>query len=175
MLNKAQIWVETAVYTLIGLVIIAILLAIVTPQIQNIKDKSIVEQTMNSLERLNEKILEIEQAPGNIRIVDFKIMKGKIILNSEEDSVDYVLENTKLRISEPGKEIKEGNLILKTEEYGSRYRISLSLRYDNLDLTFEESNSDKILQQGTQPHRIKIENIGYSGIGEPINIDFGVL
>ena len=43
---KAQVWVETAVYTIIGLAIIGIILAIANPSIQRYKDNAVIEQTI---------------------------------------------------------------------------------------------------------------------------------
>lgn len=173
--KKAQIWIETAVYTLIGLAIIAILLAIVTPQIQKSKDNSVLEQTIIALESINSKIIETEQAPGSIRIVDLKIAKGKLEINSQNDSLIYTLENTKLEFSQAGEEIQEGNLKIKTEKFGSRFKTTLSLYYDNLNITYNNQKAPKTLQASSTPYKIKIENIGDQGINDPVHVDFNLL
>ena len=180
-MKKAQVWVETAVYTLIGLTIIGILLAIVTPQIEKIKDKSLVEQTITALNQLDTKIQETEQTGGNIRIVDFKITKGTIeiipddLIESTPAKIIYTLENTKLELSQPDEEIQEGNIKIITEEFGARYKITLTLEYPNLHLTYNNQDTPKILQPGSQPHKIKIENIGDQSVDENIHIDFNLI
>jgi len=178
-MKKAQIWVETAIYTLIGLTIIAILLSIAMPQIDKLKEKTIIEQTIEALNDLDTKLLEIEQSPGNVRVVNFKVGKGKLEINPVIDSVIYSLENTKLELSEPGKPIQEGPIVLETQEYGSNFNIILTMNYSsNLNLTYSGSDENiKTLQAGVTPYKIQIENMGSdSTLGDAIiNIDFNVI
>ena len=77
---KAQVWVETAIYTLIGITIIAILLATLTPQIDKIKDKGIIQQTIDAMNVLDNKISEVSQSPGSVGVVKLTIGKGKSML-----------------------------------------------------------------------------------------------
>ncbi len=177
--KKAQIWVETAIYTLIGLTIIAILLSVAMPQIDKIKDKSIIKQTIEALNDLNNKISDIEQAPGNIRVVNFKVGKGKLEINPITELITYSLEDTKLELSQPGEKIQEEPIILETQEYGSNFNIILTMNYSNkLNITFAGSDENiKTLQAGTTPYKIQIENKGSdSTLGDAlINIDFNVI
>ena len=173
--KKSQVWVETAIYTVIGLSVIAILLTIVTPQMEKIKDKGIIDQTINALEILDNKIEEASQIPGSIRIVDFKIAKGSLEFNSSFDSIVYVLENSRLELSEVGEEIKQGDIILKTESQGSKFKIILKLTYDNKDITYDGADSDKILNAGSTPYKIQISNIGDNGLDDKVHLDFGLL
>jgi len=173
--NKAQVWVETAVYSLIGLTIIAILLTTAMPQINKMKDKATLSKATTSLNHLNNELNEILQAPGSVRIIYFKLSKGTITLDYKNDKIVYLLENTNLELSEPGIEIPEGELSLRTETYGKKFNIFLTLDYsDNLNLTHSGELS-KILQPGTTDYKMKAENLGNSGIGEKINIDLSVL
>jgi len=169
----AQVWVETAVYTLIGLTIIAILLAIITPQIEKTKDRAIIEDTVKALEEINSKILNAGEIAGNVRIVDLKLSKGTLIINPSTDELIYTLENTRLELSEPDEELKEGNLILKTEKIGSRYNVILKLSYENINLTFNQGNLEKTIQQGTTPYKLKIENMGE--LNSKTNIDLSTI
>ena len=175
MQKKSQIWVETAIYTLIGMTVIAVILSIAVPQIEKMKDKGVIEQTIYSLGKINEKILETEQAPGNIRIIDLSIKKGKIIINSSGDSIVYILEGTRVELSEPGEEIKEGPLILKTEKYGSRFTIILTTLYNDLNLTYNGREESKTLTVSGSPYKILIENKEVSSATQKPNIDFKVI
>jgi len=177
--KKAQIWVETAIYTLIGLTIIAILLSVAIPQIDKIKDRSIIKQTVDALNDLDSKILDIEQSPGNVRVVNFKVGKGKLEINPVTDSITYSLENTKLELSEPGKIIPEGPITLETQEYGSNFNIILTMNYSN-SLNITSAGDDvkiKTLQAGATPYKIQIENLGSNSTlaNATINIDFNVI
>ena len=170
---------ETAIYTLIGLTIIAILLSIAMPQIDRIKDRSVIRQTIEALNDLDNKLLEIGQSPGNVRVVNFKVGKGKLEINPVIDSVIYSLENTKLELSELGKPIQEGPIVLETQKYGSNFNIILTMNYSsNLNITYDGSDENiKTLQAGVTPYKIQIENKGSnSTLGDAIiNIDFNVI
>lgn len=159
--KKGQVWVETAIYTLIGLTIIAIVLSAAIPQIEKIKDREIISQTVNALNILNLKIFEVGEAVGNSRTVDLRIAKGRLEINSEDNSLIYILEDTVLELSEPGQVIKEGDISLKTEKYGKNYNIYLTINYTDFNLMYNEKEEYKVLQTGTTPYRIQIENIGY--------------
>jgi hypothetical protein len=175
--KKAQVWVETAIYTLIGLTIIAILLSAATPQITKLRDRGVVTQTSDALNILDNKIDEIKQSAGNIRVIDFKIAKGRLEIDSKEDTIVYILEDTNLKLSEPGETIQEGDMLIQTLEYGSRFSIRLIMNYSEvLDLTHDlEGEQKRILQAGTTPYKIQIENIGDNAFNEPTHINFNVL
>jgi type II secretory pathway pseudopilin PulG len=174
--QKAQVWIETAIYSLIGLTIIAILLTAAMPQIEKMKDKAIISQTTTALNELDNQIIDIMQAPGNIRIVYFKLSKGNLEINSNEDKIIFTLEDTKLELSEVGTEITEGNIKLKTEKYGRNFKITLTLDYsESLDLTYKKENKNQILQSGTTDYKIKIENPGTTDLLEKIPIDIDIL
>ena len=170
---------ETAIYTLIGLTIIAILLSIAMPQIDKIKDRSVIRQTIEALNDLDNKLLEIGQSPGNVRVVNFKVGKGKLEINPVIDSVIYSLENIKLELSEPGKPIQEGPIVLETQKYGSNFNIILTMNYsNNLNITYDGSDENiKTLQAGVTPYKIQIENMGSESVlgDAKINIDFNII
>ena len=172
---KAQVWVETVIYTLIGLTIISIILAMVMPQIDKMKDKAIIEQTVVALNNLDTKISEVGQAPANSRVVNFKIGKGKLEINSVNNSIKYILEDTKLEASEPGIEITQGNIILLTEKIASRFRISLTMNYNNLNIINENEEPIKTLHAGATPYKISIENKEVSTTTEDTTIEFSVI
>lgn len=171
--KKSQVWVETAVYTLIGLTIIGILLAAATPQIEKMKDKSVVEQTLSALNSINEKIIEVEQAPGSIRIVYLKISEGNLIINPSEDKLKYVLENTRYEMSEVGERLREGDVFIETKEYGNeRYQIELTLEYSNrINLTSDSGEELKTIQTGAKPYELYIANPGDNDYTERTHID----
>ena len=173
--NKAQIWIETAIYTVIGLTIIAILLTVVTPQIEKTKDAGIVKQTIDAINVLDNKISEIGQAGGNIRIIDFKISKGRLEIDSQNDSIKYYLEDTGLELTQVGQDIKNGNLYIRTEKTGSKFKIFITRYYDNLNLTNDNADNIKVLQAAATPYRIQIENVGDNDVTQKTHINFGVL
>jgi len=164
--KNAQIWVETVIYTLIGLIVIGVLLSVANPQIQKIKERNIIEQTITSLNTLDEKIIEIGDSVGNIRIINFKIQKGILKIIPIDNKIEYLLENTLLELTEVDQEIQEGNIIIKTIENGNKYSISLTIKYEDLNLTFDDSQDSIVLQSGPVAYKIQIENFG-----ETINLN----
>jgi len=171
MRRKAQIWVETAIYALIGLTIIGIVLAIATPAIDRYKDKIVIEQTIAALEGLNSKILEVGGTKGSVRIVEFRVKNGELVIDSATDKISYVLKESRLEYSEPGTEIKQGEVYIKTETNGKKYDISLVLKYgENIDLTYNgNADEKKTFNQASLPYKFSIENKGETG--EIVNID----
>lgn len=171
--NKSQIWIETAIYILIGLTITAILLSIAIPQIEKIKEKTILKQTITAFDELNSEMQKVGENAGTIKIVLFKITKGKLEINSKEDKITYSLENANLEFSEEGQKIKEGDLTLYTEKQGRRFNVFLELYYENLNITFNGKEQVKTLSQGT--YKIQLKNVGDNPIGNKTHIDFMVV
>ncbi len=172
--KNAQIWVETVIYTLIGLTIIAILLSIAMPQIEKMKDKSVITQTTDALNILNSKILEAEESVGSIRIVNLKIAKGKLEINSIENKIVYSLEKTQFEMTQAGEAIKEGNIIIETKKASNKFDIFLTMNYNTtLNITYNGEKKSKIMQGGTAPYKIIIENKGFDSLRR-INMSFNV-
>ncbi len=182
-LQRSQIWIETAIYTLIGLTLIAIILSIAAPQINKIREKAIIDQTSSTLSEMNTEMLKVSEVVGNIRIINFKILKGKLEINSNENKIIYILENTDVKISEPNKPnspdtivVKEGDLTIKTIESGKKYNIYLELDYnDILELTYDNDEQTKLFHGGGTAYKIKIENLGDNNIDENVHIDISMI
>jgi type II secretory pathway pseudopilin PulG len=172
---KAQVWVETVVYTLIGLTIIAIILAMAMPQIDKMKDKAIIEQTVVALNNLDSKISDVSQTSGTSGVVNFKIGKGKLEINSTSNSIKYILEDTKLEGSEPGVEITQTPIILLTEKMASRFKISLTMNYKNLNITNKGGEVIKTLHAGATPYQILIKNKEVSTTTQNTTLEFSVI
>lgn len=168
--RRAQVWVETVIYTLIGLAVIGILLAIAKPKIDEIKDKAAIEQSIEILDVVNEKIQSVRTAPGNRRVVDLKVGKGKFVVDSEGDAIYWIIENSEMRYSEPGSWVSvSGHLKVLTKE-ASPYTIILNMTYP-LDLRYDNSTSgEKEFNEAPTPYSLKIENKGT--IGDNVVIDF---
>lgn len=174
--TSAQVWVETAIYTLIGLTIIAIVMSIAAPQIEKMKEKAIIAQTLEAMSNLNNEIIKVSQVSGNVKIVGFKITKGKLKINSTENKIIYILDNTKLEFSETGSEVKEGDVYFLTEEYGKNFNVYMELRYDGVfNLTFNGENKTRVLHGGGGQYKISIENVGDQPLESETHIDLKVI
>jgi type II secretory pathway pseudopilin PulG len=158
--KKSQVWVETVIYTLIGLAIIGILLAVAKPKIDAMKDKATIEQSIEIMDLINEKIQAVRSAPGNRRVVDLKVGKGSFIIDSGKDELIWVIDNSEIEYSEPGNWIPvSGHLKVLTEE-ANPYTIILNMSYSvNLKYNGEDTGT-KEFDSAPVPYSLKIENLG---------------
>lgn len=170
--KRSQIWVETAIYTLIGLTIITIILAIANPQIEKIKDRSAVMQARQALETLDNKISEVEQSIGSVSVPQIVIGKGKVIINATNDSIRFVLEDTNLEFSQIGTNIREGNFIVITDRHGTKFNVILTRYYKGINITYDGAERDIFLEPGAVPYKIRMENKGQNIADGRIIIDF---
>lgn len=137
-----QIWIETVVYTLIGLALIGLVLAILTPKIKEFRDRAVIEQTIDSLNLFDSKVNQVLDAPGNKRKIELTIDKGRFVINASQDAVYFVIDEANVRYSEPGVSLDVGRINVTTEETGDAYRVTLGLNY-RYNLTYDGALGDK--------------------------------
>ena len=163
--KKGQIWVETVIYTLIGLALIGIVLAIATPQINKLKERRIVEQSAASLSRFDEGIKnDLEGGQENRRIIDFVLKKGEFYINGDLDTITLILKDFTKPYSEPGVVIPLGSVSAKTESTGKKYTINLLLNYYGvINLTYSNKDISKKFTPTNLPYSFNIDNNGLVG------------
>ena len=168
--KKGQIWIETVIYTLIGLSLIGLVLAIITPRINEFRDRRVIEQTADSLNVFDSKINEVLSAPANKRKIEFKMKKGDLYFDTISDTITYVLEDSRSLFSEPGKTIPIGRINVTTTEKTKYYEVMLVLSYSH-NLTFDGQEQEAVKFSSTSvPYIFFIENKGFQNIGL-VNID----
>ena len=161
--NKSQVWVESVLYTLIGLTLIGIALAIVTPKISESRDRILVDQTINSLNYFNDRIDEtIDTGPGNARKIDeFTMKNGTLIINSSDDNILLILDNLRALYSEAGVPIENGRVTIISEKKAKTNSVSLILNYrGKINLTYDGSEEVKKFSASPTPYTFLIENKG---------------
>ena len=168
--KRGQIWVETVLYTLIGLAVIGILLGVSKPKIDQIKDKAIIEQTIESMNRIDSKIFEVQRAPGNVRVIEIKISKGRLIITPGTDTISWEIDS-KYKYSQVGSVVDIGNLKVLTSGEGDDHKVTLTSSY-SVDLTYNGKDQLKEFTGAPSPYKVRIENMGSSGGN--LNIDLGV-
>jgi len=174
--KNAQIWVETVLYTLIALTIIGIALGLAKPKILEFKDRIAVERGINMLTELHSIITDASGSVGNVRIFVMGLKKGSLTINASGDTITYVLENSNVEFSEPGLEIRYGDITVKTEKKAGLYDISLRLNYTNsgIDLLYKRNNSaTKQFSAAPIPYKLRIESINETA--ETIQIDISLI
>jgi hypothetical protein len=167
--KRGQIWVETVIYTLIGLAIIGLVLAGALPKINAKKDEVIIGQSIEALLNIDDKIYEVSRAAGNRRVINLEIRKGALIINPVEDTVSWILDSS-FAYSEIGLTVPFGNMNVTTTG-DENYKVELKLGY-KIDIKFEDGNSkEKKFDIAPTPYRLVVENVGKNTDGVMI-IDF---
>ena len=174
--KHSQIWIETAIYTLIGLTVIGVLIAIAQPMLDKARDAGIIQQTMDAMNQIDGKISEISQAPGSIAVIDLKIAKGIFTINSSNDSLQYVIIDTPKLYSQLDLEIKEGNIYKKTIKHGTKYNVYLKRYYTDLNISYKgNTDTAKSIQAASNSYRLSITNLGKPNVDDKTSIDFSLL
>jgi hypothetical protein len=158
--KRGQIWIETVIYTLIAFVLIAAVLAFVKPKIDELQDKAIIEQSLSMLKDVDGTVMEIVQGgSGNKRKLEVSINKGELQIDALNNALVFEIESDYV-YSEPGKEIPDGNLIIKTEELGRTNIVKATRTYEDYNLTFSGEKEIKTLPRAATPYSIFFTNKG---------------
>ncbi|MBU0761093.1 MAG: hypothetical protein KJ600_04600 [Nanoarchaeota archaeon] len=161
--KNAQVWIETVMYTLIGLALIGIVLAIATPRINEAKDRIAVEQTIESLNVWDEKISEVlDRGPGNNRnIPSFVMKRGELFINGDTDTIVFILDELGKPYSEPDIEIEFGEVVLVSRQEGKSNSVEMTLNYLNVtNLTYDGEDNVKKFTAAATPYAFSIKNLG---------------
>lgn len=168
--KSGQIWIETVIYTLIGIAIIGLVLAVTKPKIDSKKDEIAIEQAMESLNTIDKKIYEVQAATGNRRSVDLQIGNGKFILDMENDKIIWELVSS-FEYSEEDLTIQVGKINVTTEQ-DNPWRVTLEMDYD-LEIYYDGKDDllVKEIDAAPTPYRLTIENLGIDSNTDKLIID----
>jgi len=169
--RRGQVWIETVIYTLIALALIATVFSFVKPKIQQMQDKAIIEQTIVMMENINEMIHSIDEGgQSNQRVLDLGISKGRLFINKDKnDTLVFEIDSADT-FSEPGVDIPYGSIYIYTNKIGKNNKVYLTLNYNGIyNITFDDSDNEKIINKASTPYRLFLSNKG----GSPkTNINF---
>jgi hypothetical protein len=171
MKKRAQVWVETVLYTLIGLALIGTTLAFLMPKINEAQEKLLVDQATNSLSSLDEKInTVIQTGEGNVRNAEFLMKKGELYFNVSKNEIIFVLKGISKPRSEPGIEVSVGRITMLSLQGPKDSTVLLKVNY-TANITFGNSEQTMKFNPASLPYTFTIENKGIQGSKELINID----
>jgi type II secretory pathway pseudopilin PulG len=164
MKKYGQIWVETVIYTLIGLALIGIVLAIATPKINQARDKIVVEQTIDALNKFDEKMIEVlDRGLGNSRNIDtFTMKRGELRFDAPNDIIEFSLDDLKEPYSQPGEIIEFGRVKILSERLGKDNKVTLYLEYGGIaNLQFAGNDVDvRKFDSAAIPYKFSMRNEG---------------
>ncbi len=163
--KRGQVWVETVLYTLIGLALIGLVLGFVTPRINEAKDKLAVEQTISSLNNLDERISSVLETPGNKRQVDFTMKRGEMYIDGAKDQIRFLLSDLNKPYSEVGVPIDIGRVKIISKAGQKSNSVELTLNYTGtFNLTYSDKgvlkDVEKKFTQAATPYTLSVENHG---------------
>jgi len=160
--QKAQIWVETVIYTLIALVMIGTVVSIVKPKIEESQDRAIIQQSKNLINSIDSIIFDIKSAAGNQRIIEVGIKEGNLLIDAENDRIIFEIES-RYEYSEPGQYIQEGasEIIAHTQKIGKFNNVTLTRDYgETYDITYLGKDELKTITKSPTPYKMTISNEG---------------
>ena len=161
MRRSGQVWIETVIYTLIAFVMIGAILAVAKPRIDQLQDKILIEQSIETLKGIDSLVFNVVQGgPGNKRLIEVGITKGILKVDGVDDKLIFELEG-KHEYSEPGQEISDGNILINTEKQGKLRYVNLTRDYSkDHNITFQESDEIKSLSKASTSYKLLIANNG---------------
>jgi hypothetical protein len=169
MKKRGQVWVETMIYTLVAFTLISSVLFFVKPEIEEIRDQALIEQSIEVMKYLDSTIIGLSQgASGNKREIEVGIKKGSFQIDGENNRIIFEIESLH-KYSEPGEIYQEGTLNISTESLGDENLITISKAYP-LNLTFNDEDSSKKITAASTPYRIFVSKKE----GSPIKINFEI-
>ncbi len=162
-INKlGQIWIETVLYTLIGLSLIGLTLTFVMPRINASKDIATIEQTMESLNVFQKKIdALIEGGSGNVRNIDMYLGRGELFIIPERDEIKIILYDFEAPYTEENEEVPIGKAIILTEKSQKKYKENIYITYGGVaDIFYDGSEEQKKFTPVSIPYKFSVENLG---------------
>jgi hypothetical protein len=168
--KKGQIWVETVIYMLVAFAMIALVLAFIRPKIEELRDKAVIDQSIEILNGIDSTFSEI-LIPGNKRIVEVGIKRGDMIITPDEDKLIIQIESSYV-YSEPDVEVYVGDLIIITQEKGKYNLVTITRDYsEEYNITYQNQEITKSLTKSSVPYKLLITNEGKTDGKTQININ----
>ena len=157
--NRAQVWIETVMYTLIAFAIMGLVLAYARPEIEKLQDKAIIEQSILMLNGIDNTLLNMGGS-GNQRTIEISIKKGDLKIDGKDDKIIFEMES-RLQYSEPEKIISNGNVEILTKKSGKFNLITLTRDfYNNYNITYTKRDEIRTISRAPVAYTLKISNRG---------------
>ena len=156
--KKGAIWVSTVLYILITIAVLGIAFAALKPEIDRMRDKAIIEQSLKMMNNIDETFNQVNETQGTKRQIQIQLKKGNLIFDcgvGYQKKILWEFETT-YKYSQPNAEINIGNIKAKTIEKTGGYNVMLWLEYDNI--MFDENDVRKVFTAGELPYTFFIEN-----------------
>jgi len=176
MKRKAVVWISTVLYVLISFAIIGLLLAALRPKIAETRDSFLIEQTIQSLNIMDDSILIVKnEAQGAVRTYRIRLDKGDLTIDGFNEKI-YWQAISNAPGGEPNVEIPvvEGVMTGLTVPSGNLWNVTLKLDYSNrnMNITVNGKDDKKTLTPASLEYKIFISNMGMKAGKQ--QIDFSI-
>lgn len=159
--KKAVIWVSTVLYILITIAVLSIAFAALKPRIDEMRDKAIIEQSIDMMSKIDETISQVQDTQGTVREVQINLKKGSLIFDCPNKNIVWQFDSVS-KYSQETKPIQNGNIeILTNKKAGASgvWNVTLKLVYEN-EITFEGQSVKKTINSAELPFTLYIKNTG---------------
>ena len=160
--KRGQVWIETVIYTLIAFILIAAVLAFVRPKIQEMQDQAVIKQSISLIKDVDSLMTSVSNgAAGNKRLIELNINQGALKLDGVNDRLIFELFTT-TTYSEPGVNVTDGNVIIRTDKLGQENKVTLERDYNSskYNITINGNDEVKSLAKGATAYKLFISNLG---------------
>ena len=132
-MKKGDVWISAVLYMALGIIILVIVLSVGIPVVNKIRDKNVAINTKELMFDLDRNIRTVySEGPGSRRPLRIEITKGIFSVDAEKDEVIWTFD-TKLLLSQPNVPVKEGNLIIKSNQgSSSEFQTEYILNYSTV-------------------------------------------
>lgn len=159
---EGQVWVETVLYTLIGIAIIGMVLSFAYPKIRAAQEAALIEQSVTTIANFDEVISLVNgRGPGNVKTYTFMLKRGKLVIDGGQDKIVLELRGLSSEYSEPGLPVKQGRVEVLTTKEAKGYAVNVSVNYRMekgfIDVKVGESDIEKEFAQAATPYVLKVE------------------
>ena len=135
---RGQIWIETVVYTLIGLALIGIVLAIVVPQVNKWNDLNRIQEAIGILNQIDSQRitpLAISDVGNKWSYGPFQVGRGRFYIDTEKEKIIWEISDSKEPYSQAGFIGTDGAVKYVSSEGDDEFNITMWLEYPH-NLTF---------------------------------------
>lgn len=170
---RGQVWIETVIYLLIAFVMMGLVLSFVKPKIEEMRDKAIIEQSLEIIKEIDNSISGIG-TPGNKRLIEIGVKKGTFTIDSTHDLIIFEMQ-TDYKYSESEEPVYIGNIKTITQGENQYSKVILERNFtESYDFIYGDAVTNKTLAKASTPYRLFIENKGTGTIPNKIVINFNV-
>lgn len=171
--HRGQVWIETVIYLLIAFVMMGLVLSYVKPKIEDLRDKAIIDQSLEIINEIDNTITTIGST-GNKRLIEIGVKKGVFNIDSANDMITFEIE-TDYQYSEFEKEVYIGKVKAVTQGENQYSKVILTRDFsEEYDLVYDNSNTDKALPKASTPYNLFIENKGVGVTPDKLVINFNI-